>query len=156
MDLKKTFFDTKAVTDSVPPAIRKALSKVGAFTRQRVRSSLKYSDTSSLPGRPPNVHKSKNFTRKRKVKGATVQQASSPLRELIQFGYDAAERDVVIGPALGGSRSGAPETLEKGGTAVINAYGQRRMVHLSPRPYMLPGFVPERDKAAAEFKDLIR
>lgn len=39
---KSNFFDRKKVVDAVDKATRNALSKLGAFIRQRAKSSLKY------------------------------------------------------------------------------------------------------------------
>lgn len=153
---KKTFFDSKAVTDKVPPAIKKALSKMGAFVRQRAKSSLKYGKGASKPGRPPTVHKSNRFTRASKVKGKAVRRPASPLRELLFFGYDAARQSVVIGPALGGAKSGAPRTLEEGGAATIKVFGRKVRASIAPRPTMGPAFRAELDKAGGAFQNLVK
>lgn len=140
--VKGTFFDAKAITDKVPPAIRAALSKFGAYTRRRDKNSLKYRDGTAAPGQPPHVHKGKGFTRTKKVKGtATVQQAS-PLRELTLFGYDDVRKSVVIGPAEFRSKQEGPGQLP----AVIEA----------AHPHTLPAFDAEKGNAAGEFKNLIR
>jgi hypothetical protein len=154
--IKRNFFDKAAVTKGLDPAIRKALSKFGAFVRTRARSSLKYRTGASAAGSPPSVHRSKGFTRKKKVKGAVVQQPSSPLRELLFFSYDPEVKSVVIGPAIGGSRSDAPRIEEEGGTTTINVGGKRVSASYPARPYMGPAFATERAKAAELFRGLIR
>jgi hypothetical protein len=155
--LKKTFFDTAAVADKLPPAIRAALSKFGAYTRRAAKNSLKYGDKPSPPGRPPTVHRSKKFTREQKSKGKKTLQASSPYREFIFFSYDAERKTVVIGPALGGSRSGVPDKIEHGGTSVvIRGDGRRETIHTAPRPTMGLAFEATLDSAAGNFKNLIR
>ncbi len=154
--VSKTFFNTVAVTSKVPPAIRKALSKFGAFTRRTAKSSLKYGDKPSRPGKPPTVHRSKAFTRKTKSKGRVKQQPASPLRELIFFGYDEAKRSVVIGPALGGSHDGAPAAMEHGGANVITTNGVRKTVRFAARPFMQPAFDKELGGAAGNLKNLVR
>lgn len=149
---KKFFFDGKAVTDALAPAVKKALSKFGAFVRQRSKSSLKYGTGTGAPGKPPVVHASKGFTRKRTKKGVTTAQPASPLRELIFFGYDPDKMSVVIGPALGGPRTGAPAALEAGGKAA----GVPGAKPVAPHPYMRPAFEAELGKIGGDFRNLIR
>jgi len=138
--VKGTFFDTKAVTDKIDPALKKVLSFHGARTRQRAKSSLKYGKGTALPGKPPIVHKGgmrRNKTNKKT--GVTTQQSVSPLRELTFFGYDARAKSVVTGPALGGPATGAPAALEDGN-----------------HPWVGPAQAAETPKTLAGFKDLIR
>jgi hypothetical protein len=145
--MKNFFFDRAAVTDRLPPAERQALAKVGAFVRRRAKSSLKYGKRSSPPGRPPTVHKTSGFNRKKAAKGVTTRQPASPLRELLYFAYDRDRRSVVIGPALFRGKAGGgvvPAVLEYGGGDV------------SPHPYMRPALAAESPNAAPTFKDLIR
>jgi hypothetical protein len=154
--VKDAFFDRAAVGDRVPPAIRQALSKFGAFVRKRAKSSLKYKDGTSAPGQPAAVHRSDRFTRTTKSKGKTKVQHASPLRELLFFSFDQAQRSVVIGPAAGGPRSGAPENLEKGGQAVVGRGAARRSVSIRARPTMGLAFAAELPSAPDNFRDLIR
>ena len=153
---KNTFFDRAAVADKIPPAVRQALSKFGAFVRRRARTSLKYGPGRSGPGRVPVVHRSKGFTRRKKVKGAVTAQPASPLRELIFFGFDPARQSVVIGPAVGGSRTGAPAALEYGGASVVLRAGRRTVGRYAARPFMRPAFAAEMPGAGDDFKGLIR
>lgn len=140
--LKVTFFDSRAVTDKVPPAIRSALSKFGAYTRRRDKNSLKYRDGTAAPGAPPNVHKGRGFTRKKKVKGIEKVQAASPLRELTLFAFDPTNKSVIIGPAEFRSKQEGP--------GVLPALIEQR------HPHTLPAFNTEKGNAAGEFKNLIR
>lgn len=154
--VRDTFFDRKGVADSIAPAVKKALSKFGAFVRRRAKSSLKYKAGSAAPGKPAHAHRSGAFTRTTKIKGKTKSQPASPLREMIYFGYDRATQSVVIGPAAGGPRTGAPEKIEHGGTAVVRHGGKRVAVTIRPRPTMQLAFAAERGNAAENFRDLIR
>jgi len=140
--LQTTFFDAKAVTDKLPPAIRSALSKFGAFVRRRDKNSLKYKDGPAPIGQPPHVHKGRRFTRKKKVKGKETVQAASPLRELIFFSYDADRQSVVIGPAAFRSQQEGP--------GVIPAKVEER------HPHTLPAFQAEQPDAAKKFTNLVR
>lgn len=139
---KITFFDSKAVTDKVPPAIRSALSKFGAYTRRRDKNSLKYRDGTAAPGAPPHVHKGKGFTRKKKSKGIETVQAASPLRELTFFAFDPVHKSVIIGPAAFRSKQEGP--------GILPALIEQR------HPHTLPAFNAEKGNAAGEFKNLIR
>lgn len=139
---KKSFFDRKSVTDKLDPALKKALSKFGAFVRQRDKSSLKYRKAAAAPGRPPSAHKTAGFQRKKKSKGTTSKQASSPLRELTFFGYDAERKSVVIGPAAFRSKQAGPGVLP----AIIE----------QQHPHTGPAFQAELGKVQGDFRNLIR
>lgn len=130
--LKKSFFDSKAVTDALDPAVRKALSRFGAFVRTRSRSSIKKGKGKSKPGQPPKAHQ-------------------GDIKRIL-FGYDAAAKSVVIGPIRYGSASGAPETLEYGGYARLKG----KTVRVKPRPFMGPAFDTELEKVGNNFRNLIR
>lgn len=140
--VKTTFFDSKAVTSKVPPAIRSALSKFGAYTRRRDKNSLKYKPfgARAAPGQPPFVHRGA-FKRTSKVKGKATVQAASPLRELTLFAFDPVNKSVVIGPA---------EFRSPLGPGVVPALVEQR------HPHTLPAFNAEKGNAAGEFKNLIR
>jgi hypothetical protein len=130
------------VTDKVPPAIRSALSKFGAYTRRRDKSSLRYKPfgVSAPLGKPPYVHQG-SFKRTSKKNGTVKIQAASPLRELTLFAYDPEHRSVVIGPA---------EFRSPLGPGVVPAIVEQR------HPHTLPAFDAEKGGAAGEFKNLIR
>lgn len=119
-DKRLTFFDDAQVMAAVAKKERQALSKFGAFVRTRSRSSLRYigkraaaRNEVSAPGKPPFLHRSKSG-------------GDSPLKALLFFAYDHAEKSVVIGPAVFPSRAKSqptggtiPGTLEKGGTVTV-------------------------------------
>ncbi len=127
--VKSQFFDRAAVADKIDPAVKKALSKFGAFVRQRSRTSIRTRKASSPPGSPPSSH-------------------TGALKRGILFGYDADKRSVVIGPVLAGRQTGAPETLEEGGSYKGKRY--------AARPYMGPAFAAELAKVGNDFRNLIR
>jgi hypothetical protein len=133
------------------------LQKVGAYVRRRSKSSLKYKDRSAPPGVPPFVHKSSSFTKKRKARrsGRTTRQPASPLRELIYFATDMNSRSVVIGPKLGGSKSGAPRRLEEGGTGTVGVV-RRRAAYYAKRPYMKPALDSVVPLARGWIKNMVR
>lgn len=135
--VKKTFFDAQAVADKLDPALRKALAKFGAFVRTRAKSSIRSRKASSPPGSPPSSH-------------------AGTLKRFILFGYDERAKSVVIGPTLAGKQTGAPETLEYGGTALLKRKSGNRVATYAPRPYMAPAFKTELAKVGNNFRNLIR
>jgi hypothetical protein len=145
----RTFFDRKAVIDAVDKAERKVLSKVGAFTRATDRKSIKEKKGVSPPGHPPHAHTTytpkpgrRKQTRKKRLR----------FRDSILFGYDAANKSVVIGAYLFDrpSRPTVPELLEKGGRHPETGEFYRA------RPHTLPAFRKElRDGLPKILKDCV-
>jgi hypothetical protein len=127
---KIVFFD-RAVAKSISPRTRRALSKFGAFTRTRARSSIRNGRKTSRPGRPPT-------------------NRTGTLRRGIMFGLDTQRETVVIGPKLfAGKKRGILEGLETGGTTP-RADGTRQRV--DARPFMLPAYKAELPNAPKLWK----
>lgn len=164
-DFKRGFFDRPAVQNAVDKAIRKALSRAGAFVRTRARSSLRRRKKASQPGSPPSVHSRDVY--------ATLKN--------VLFSYDAAKKSVVVGmPLLNGRpRSGTtvPELHEEGGTAgvvevqlsggkwVAKSYGKRwgenrphrtRQARYPQRPTMGPALKAEQARIAEQLRNSVR
>jgi len=142
MDIKRMFFDRKAVTGAVDKATGRVLSRFGAFVRRTARSSIRKRKRTSRPGEPPTSR-------------------TGLLKRFIFFGYDPSRRSVVIGPARLNQKVGdAPEALEYGGmTTVVEGTRhkrRKRKVRIVARPYMGPAFEQERPKLAAMWRDSIR
>jgi hypothetical protein len=127
-NVKQAFFDSSKVTKSLDRATKKALSKFGAFVRQRSRSSIRSRKKVSMPGQPPSSH-------------------VGTLKKLIFFAYESEQKTVVIGPTPFGKGT-APSLLESGGIAV-SRNGKR--LNYRPRPFMKPAFDTELAKKPAEF-----
>lgn len=159
---KAAFFDRKAVSDAIDRGARRGLSRFGAFVRTRDRSSMKYKKGKSSPGAPPFVHRGGGFTRSKtnKKTGVVTKQASSPLRDLTLFAYDATNKSVVIGAAvferskIGGGL--IPKVVEEGGTSTFISGGIRKTGLYAPRPHLGPAYKAELPKAAAMLKGMIR
>lgn len=120
---KDNFFDAGAVIKAMDKATRAVFSRFGSFVRRRAQTSIRYRVKPSAPGEPPSAHRTGTRTKVNRRTGAVNRQASSPLRDLIFFAYDAATQTVVVGPALfAGSKQPRPagrtipQTLERGGT----------------------------------------
>ncbi len=143
---RKTFFDRAGIEKQLDAGVKRALSRFGAFVRQRAKTSIR---------KAPKVDVATGLIQRgRKTKGAELVDAVAPpgkppfshtgtLKKLIYFGYEPVEKSVVIGPAVGGSRSGAPEALEHG-------------VGMPARPYMQPAFEAELQNVGGDFRNLIR
>lgn len=130
--IKSLFFDRAKVVDALDRATRRALARIGAFIRQRAKTSIRSRKGSAPPGQPPHAH-------------------TGLLRRFILFGYDPATRSVVIGPAKLNRSTAAPSVLEFGGQTTVESYrsrrGQvrrvRRRVTVEARPYMGPALEKE-------------
>ncbi|MBX3397488.1 MAG: hypothetical protein KF873_01995 [Gemmataceae bacterium] len=151
--LKANFFDRQAVQSAMDRAARQVLSRLGAYVRQRAKTSMRKGKGVSRPGQPPFVHE-------------------GSLRKLLFFAYDAASKSVIVGPLLFKRSAGTPATelLEHGGSIAGNgkvvfltqeagrdergkfvSRGLRRVVldgtiRYRPRPFMRPALQAEQSK----------
>src|SRR5689334_17981890 len=96
--VKKLFFDSKPVMSAMDAKDRKALSRIGAFIRQRARSSMRRRKAVSQRGQPPSAHE-------------------GSLKEKLYFSFDPAKRSVVVGPVK--YKKGIANVLEEGGESRI-------------------------------------
>lgn len=158
--LKQFFFDKENVTRALDRGAARALGRFGVYVQREDKKSLKYAKVKSLPGRPPTVHRSPSFTRKKKNrKGGTRRQMVSPLRELTFYGYDPSQRSVVIGPEVfrrskvGGGK--VPRVIEEGGTGPVKSGGRITVGRYSPRPHTGPAFRRKLPMLPALFKDVV-
>jgi hypothetical protein len=155
---KKTFFDRSAVDKALDRALRRTMSRFGAFVRQRSRSSIRTRKATSQPGTPPT-------------------NRTGLLKKMIFFGYEPQAQTVVIGPAALRANPTAPHLLEYGGSRQGNgeviyitrdpgrdASGRfvskgRQKIRLTgaisykPRPYMKPAYDAELPKFLDSLKD---
>lgn len=142
MRIKSLFFDRPKVRKAVDRGKRRALSRAGAFIRQRARTSIRPRKRSSRPGEPPSSH-------------------TGLLRRFILFGYDRQRDSVVVGP-VGFKRSRAPNVLEFGGRAVVESprRGRRqrkmRTVRIAARPYMRPALERERSNLPIVWRNSVK
>ena len=130
------FFDRAEIKEALDAGTKRALSRFGAFVRQRSRTSIRKRKGVSEPGGPPHSHE-------------------GSLRRLILFAYDPVSKSVVVGPVpfVAGE---APRLLEYGGTvARTSKSGERRTLVYRPRPFMNPAFKAELPKAPLLFKSMI-
>ena len=141
MKIKLLFFDRAKVKRAADRGKIKALSRAGAFIRQRAKTSIRRRKGVSRPGNPPHSH-------------------TGYLRNFIFFGYEPTRESVVIGPVkLNQKNTDAPRTLEHGGTTVITDFrgGRlvRRKVTIAPRPYMGPALDAERENIPRQWAGVI-
>jgi len=144
MRVKNLFFDRPAVQRAIDPARRRALSKAGAFVRQRAKTSMRKRRGTSRPGQPPFAHE-------------------GSLRRMVLFGYDPRTESVVVGPVgfrRNGSSGGAPSVLEFGGRAtVVRRRGGKRTkqaVRIAARPYMRPALEKEASNLPKVWRNSVR
>lgn len=136
-NVKKLFFDRKAVMDAVSRAQRAVFSRIGAFIRQTARSSIRRRKGTSKPGRPPNSH-------------------TGLLRDHIFFAYEPERKGVVIGPIrLNTSDGTAPRLLESGGSTTWQEQGKRERVVYLARPYMRPALEKELPRLPALWRNSV-
>lgn len=133
VQLKKFFFDKPAVTSKVDAGKRKALSKFGAFVRQRSRTSIRKRKGTSQPGSPPFSH-------------------TDRVRSAIVFAFDPDSESVVIGPHQAGRSGAGAKALEGGGTVRVDG----KPVTIRARPFMGPAFRAELPRAAEQLKGMVR
>ena len=138
-EIKQLFFDSPKVVRALDSTTRRVLSKFGAFVRRTARSSIRKRKRISEPGSPPSSH-------------------SGLLKKFIFFGYDPAQRSVVIGPERLSQkgRGEAPHLLEYGGTGTVERQGKGKRAKVRARPFMGPAFEKEEPKLAAMWRDSIR
>lgn len=140
---KGMFFDAPKVVRAVDAATRRVLSKFGAYVRTAARSSIRKRKKASAPGSPPSSH-------------------AGYLKQFLYFGYDAAHRSVVIGPArLNKTEGTAPAALEYGGTATIvrrQRSGKQTITRASiaARPFMAPALKQELPKLPAMWANSVK
>jgi hypothetical protein len=154
--MKSWFFDTQRVIRAVEKGRIRALSKVGAFVRTRMKSIIRKRKKISQPGSPPSSH-------------------IGLLKKLIFFAYDPGPASVVIGPALttqtsidaaGRPIQGAiPGVLERGGQIRVREPGwwrrgggraaPMRVVTVAARPYAGPALAAEQRKIPEAFRDCV-
>lgn len=147
-EVRSSFF--KELEQGMDKATTRALNRAGTLLRRRARrltnkkaKVFRYTATlrdgtqvarayliGSKPGEPP-----------RKRKGT--------IRNLIVYARDGEKRSIVVGPTLIAARTGAPSTLESGGSVMLpdrdvrgrpkyDALGRVifKDVRIEPRPYM--------------------
>ncbi|MFO0806678.1 MAG: hypothetical protein U0791_26530 [Gemmataceae bacterium] len=151
------FFDTEKVKKLLDANELKWLNRAGGYIRQTAKRSIKYAadvapvlkamgkvapEQWSMPGHPPLAHRRGNFERFVRVGGRTKKQDSSPLREMIFYGFDPRSRSVVVGPAIfrrARVPGLVPRILEHGGTGkYADKKGKIRTGTWKPRPFMRP------------------
>lgn len=135
------FFDRGKVLRHIGRRSVNALSRFGAFVRQRAKTSIRKRKRTSKPGMPPSSH-------------------LGLLRKFILFSYDRQTRSVVIGPARINMKNSAivPHALEYGGPSIVMVGSRRlgnrrkRRVKVMARPFMRPAFAIEVTKLPATWR----
>jgi hypothetical protein len=156
VEAKGGFFDRDAVIKELDPITRKVLNRFGAYVRITSRGYIKKARRMTQRDLDPEARK--KYRRAcaialyyGRAKPLLPYKASEPgkppksitglLKKFIFYSYDRATHSAVIGPALLNSPTGAPATLEFGGTAELTGGPDRgQTIDVKPRPYMKPAF----------------
>lgn len=174
---KSQFFDRQAVIRAVERGRRDALSKAGAYVRQRARTSVRRPRRAKLDDLSPQARAAWELAARRALRrgqpppklpfapsrpGEPPRTPTGILRRTILFVYDKTTGSAVIGPYDLNLGTGAPRTLEYGGQATISRrIGGKpvtRTVAIAARPYMRPALAKEIAKGTIPkaFRDSIR
>ncbi|MDB5294903.1 MAG: hypothetical protein JWO31_886 [Phycisphaerales bacterium] len=122
--VKSQFFDRRAVVEAIGRTRAAVLSKVGAFVRQRARSSMRRRKAVAAAGGPPSAH-------------------AGNLKDLLFFALDPEAKSVVVGP-VPFVKGEAPHLLEFGGTVQRGTPGGRtRTARYHGNPFMAPALQAE-------------
>jgi hypothetical protein len=166
---KKQFFDRAKVLRAMDRAQHRALSKAGAYVRQRARTSIRRPRQASLADLSPEQRAAyeravllaarRGLPRPKRPLAASrpgepPRTPTGILKRSIVFVYDGARKTVLIGPYALNKGTGAPRTLEYGGTTRIERGDGSRTVTIAPRPYMRPALAAE--IAAGKIRDAFR
>lgn len=156
---KSSFFDADVVIRAMDRTTRKALSKAGAFIRQRAMTSIRKA--------PKANARTGIVARGRRKKGVVVVDAvarpgeppyghgDQKLKRLLFFAYDADAQSVIIGPAkFQNAHGGGPEFLEYGGSTVLrNRKGKTRPAVFHGNPVMAPALEAEMPNVMKFFEE---
>lgn len=107
------FFDEDKLDAFITKGEQKAMSRIGAFVRQRMRQILRRRKKVSAVGQTPSVHSNDKY---------------ASLKNIL-FSYDRFRHNVAIGPVKlnqvnmtdSGSKT-VPQILEEGGTVTIHEF----------------------------------
>ena len=155
---KNLFFDRAFVIERIDAASRKAMSRGGAIVMRSARRSIK-DGVVLARGRVRDGERRKVVERRTSKPGDPPFSQVGLLRDNILFAFDPASRSVVVGPARLGKSTGAPETLEFGGTTVVERRrdGRREKVNvrIAARPYMAPALAREASKLPEQLRNTV-
>jgi len=152
------FFDRAFVIERIDSATRASLSRGGAIVMRSARKSIK-DGVVLARGRVKEVEQRKVIDRRTSQPGAPPFSQTGLLRDNILFAFEPASRSVVVGPARLGRSTGAPETLEFGGTTVVERRRKGRRekatVRIAARPYMAPALAREASKLPEQLRNSV-
>jgi hypothetical protein len=155
---KGLFFDRAFVIGRIDAATRQALSRGGAIVMRSARKSI--SDGTVLArGRVREGETRRVVERRTSRPGQPPFSQTGLLRDHILFAFDPASRSVVVGPARLGRGTGAPETLEFGGTTIVerrrDGRRERSTVRIAARPYMAPALAREASRLPEQLRNSV-
>lgn len=156
--VRKLFFDRQPIRNKSRQGVLRRLARFGAHTMTRARRSIRRPKKEKVfgeDGAPLRDAQGKLIKRSAPSRpGEPPRNVTGVYKRSIFFGLEPGRLSTVVGGIAG--ESGAAETLEHGGTAVIrDRGGRRRRVKIEPRPAVRISYEKERDEQLPElFKDL--
>lgn len=162
--MKKYFFYREAVLSRLPKATKYAMNEAGKQIRISAINAINRrggkknnlnvvdEDGNQIFVRGKNGQKLKLKQREASKPGEAPMSQIGTLRKFTSYAFDTGSQSEVVGSELEGSKSGAPEVLEYGGTVeMLKRYQevdsktimrlkkpQRERVRIAARPYMGP------------------
>lgn len=182
---KGMFFEPDDVLAAVGKAKKAQLSKGGGLIRTVARRSMRPAKQKSKGDLTDAERQAFDRAMKRFNAGKTTKKPKRPLvasapgqpprvrsgllKQHLFFTYDQETDSVVVGPALLNKSSGAPATLESGGSTqgftfrpITLADGSPGVVRtpatvkIAPRPYMQPAFEEKKADLQKLFRDSVK
>jgi len=175
-EAKSQFFDRVAVLTRLSKAERRVFNRVGATVRTYARRSMKpaskkkLKDISAKRREAGRLLLRKHQTAATQARYRRLQQEirelsravhSRPhqppktikgtIKRMLFYAFDPTKETVVVGPILFSPKTGAPETLEYGGTV---RFGPRTAT-IVERPFMGPAQRAVQPQVAGMFRDSV-
>lgn len=141
----RTFFNRPTVIEALEWKYRRVMAKLGGYVRTTMQRSMRHRE------RPSKPYKEAPTAWRHGTGG------EGALRALTEFGYDANDHTLVVGPQLitsptlplGGKT--VPQLLNEGGEAFVTRFGNRTLARYEPRPFVKPAV----DKGINKFRELL-
>lgn len=152
--LKSSDFNPSVIIKRMDRQVARAYRRLGSFIRRTSRSSIRKARQKKLAEMTAEelehyemlkaIGKRKGFRAKKPLAhskpGEPPRSISGKVKNLIRFDYDERSRSLVVGPMIGGKRTGAPEALEFSGMTTGSDGGR---VRVEARPFMRPALHKE-------------
>ena len=135
--IKKLFFDRKAVMDATTRNESRVMSRQGAFLRRALRNAIRTRNRISQPGEYPTQH---------------GESRTASLKNIL-FSYNPSTHSVIVGPVRLNTRINVPHLLQHGGT-----YRKKngKPVRVRKRKLTKEMYIEKQDRLNSFWKDEIK